>query len=95
MSGLSDDGGKAGDLRVLRATNLRLLNGGQLSVEAKGADAGNIDIQVHNNLRLVGGKILAAAGKDGGNIAIINPEFSILNNGQISANAIEREWWEH
>ncbi|MBI3042491.1 MAG: filamentous hemagglutinin N-terminal domain-containing protein [Betaproteobacteria bacterium] len=81
--------GNAGEISVRADESLSLVGGAALTTEARGADGGNISLQVGNLLYLQGSKITTAVGTgfgNGGNITI-DPQFLVLNQSSIIANA--------
>jgi hypothetical protein len=81
---------KAGNI-LLRAREALLSEQSLISTEALHADGGNITVQVQHMLRLRDSTITASVGLGrqsvGGNVTI-DPEFVILENSLIAANAI-------
>jgi len=91
ISAESSGPGDAGNI-TLTATDMFNMKGSSLTTEAKGADGGNIKINTDYMVHLVGSEITATVGGGpetvGGNINI-DPEFVILDNSKIIANAFE------
>lgn len=87
----SSGSGNAGDIALTAADSITLRNG-SITTEALLADGGSIRIALPNTLHLVDSKITASVGggaeTTGGNIAI-DPEFVLLKNSRIVANAFE------
>lgn len=83
--------GNAGDIDLAAADSITLRNGA-ITTEALLADGGSIHIVLPKKLHLIDSKITASVGggpeTNGGNI-IIDPEFVILKNSRIVANAFE------
>jgi len=91
ISAESSGPGDAGNI-TLTATDMFNMKGSSLTTEAKRADGGNIKINTDYMVHLVGSEITATVGGGpetvGGNINI-DPEFVILDNSKIIANAFE------
>ena len=84
----SSGSGDAGNIFVA-ATDAVTLNNGAITTEAITADGGNIKVTADRLVYLLDSKITTSVGQgfgDGGNINI-DPEFVVLNNSQILANA--------
>lgn len=83
--------GDAGNIRITSADSV-FLRDSAISTSAWRADGGNIDIQAGNMIRLINGNISASVGGGpqtvGGNISI-DPQYVILGNSRIVANAYE------
>jgi large exoprotein involved in heme utilization and adhesion len=84
--------GRAGTIRILKTDTLLLSGNSAVTTEAREADGGDIQITAHNLIRLQDSQITTTVGSGegaGGNITIgtIAPEFVILANSQITANA--------
>jgi large exoprotein involved in heme utilization and adhesion len=92
ISAQSAGAGNAGDIRILGADALQLSGGSAVTTEAVQADGGDIQIAAQTLLRLHDSAITATVGGGretvGGNITI-DPEFIVLQNSQIIANARE------
>ncbi len=91
ISAESSGPGDAGNI-TLTATDMFHMKDSSLTTEAKRADGGNIKINTDYMVHLVGSEITATVGGGpetvGGNINI-DPEFVILDNSKIIANAFE------
>jgi filamentous hemagglutinin family protein len=91
LSGRSTDDGNAGNIRLM-ATNTFLSENSAVTTEASQTDGGNILVTAQSLIRLRGSKISATVGGGpetvGGNITI-DPEFVVMENSQIQANASE------
>jgi len=88
----STGSGNAGDISITAANSLRM-NDSFITTEAsENSDGGNISITAPYMLYLSDSRITSSVGGDkettGGNITI-DPQFVILNNSQIIANAYE------
>jgi large exoprotein involved in heme utilization and adhesion len=82
--------GDAGSIEVSSAEMIRLREGSSITASA-GANGGNITISAPDLVYLIDSQITATAGRNGrngkgGNITI-DPQFIVLNNSLISANA--------
>jgi len=90
ISASSTSLGDAGNIDI--TTNYLLMNNSSITTEAKQADGGNINIHAGYMVKLIDSKISASVGGGpdtvGGNITI-DPEYVILNDSQIIANAYE------
>ena len=86
-----EDAGNAGDININAADTLRMKNS-SITTEATYSDGGNIYIKAGYMVELIDSKITASVGggpqTTGGNITI-DPEYVILNDSQIIANAYE------
>jgi filamentous hemagglutinin family protein len=91
ISAESSGVGDAGNIDI--TTNSLLMSTSSIATEAKQADGGNIHIQSGYMDQLIDSKITASVGggpdTTGGNITIDHPQFVILNDSQIIANAYE------
>lgn len=89
ISAESSGPGDAGNI-TLTATDILYMKDSSIITEAKQADGGNIKINVDGTVHIVDSEISASVGGGpetvGGNINI-DPEFVILNNSKIIANA--------
>ncbi|MEN6317192.1 MAG: filamentous hemagglutinin N-terminal domain-containing protein [Syntrophaceae bacterium] len=87
----SSGAGNAGDINITSADSV-LLSNSSITTEAMEADGGNIKINTPYMVNLDNSKITASVGggpqTTGGNISI-DPQFVILKNSQIVANAYE------
>lgn len=84
----SSGSGDAGNI-IVAARDAVTLKNGAITTEAITADGGNIEIKANRLVYLLDSKITTSVGEgfgDGGNIDI-DPEFVVLNNSQILANA--------
>jgi hypothetical protein len=83
--------GDAGNIDITAADSL-LMRNSSITTEAKQADGGNIQVNAGYKVSLVDSKITASVGGGpdtlGGNITI-DPQYVILNDSQIIANAYE------
>jgi large exoprotein involved in heme utilization and adhesion len=86
-----EDAGEAGGIVVMARDALRLSGGGSVSAETARADAGDIEIRVGRLLDIEDGAITtsAAGGRGAGGDILIDPEFVVLDNSRIVANARE------
>ena len=83
----------AGSINLTASNQLSILNGSSITTSA-GANGGSINLQVKNLVYVLNGSITATAGTlkeagiagSGGNITI-DPQFVVLDDGLISANA--------
>jgi filamentous hemagglutinin family protein len=83
--------GNAGDI-FIQANNIQVMDGGNINTSAEHALGGNISLIVPDLLYLQEGVITTSVHGgigDGGNISISHPQFTILNKGQIKAQADE------
>ncbi len=91
ISAESSGQGNAGDI-YLGAADSFLMRNSAVTTEAKKADGGNIKVDTGYIVHLVDSKITASVGGGpdtvGGNISI-DPEYVVLKNSQIIANAFE------
>jgi len=91
ISSKSSGAGNAGDININAADTLRMKNS-SITTEATYSDGGNIYIKAGYMVELIDSKITASVGggpqTTGGNITI-DPEYVILNDSQIIANAYE------
>jgi filamentous hemagglutinin family protein len=91
VSAESSGPGYAGNIGI-KVTNTLLLKDSSITTEAKYTDGGNIQVDAGYKVSLVDSKITASVGGGpdtvGGNITI-DPEYVILNDSQIIANAYE------
>ncbi len=82
--------GDTGSILITAGDSIILSNGGSISTEAAQADGGDIKLTAPNIVQLTGSEITTSifteGGGDGGNVNI-DPEFVILNNSKIIANA--------
>lgn len=81
--------GTAGDIRVQEADRLLFSGHSTVTTGATQADGGNIALTAQTLVRLRDSQIITAVGSGegrGGNISI-DPEFLILENSQLTANA--------
>lgn len=92
-SGDPGEVGKSGDIRINARDNLRLLNGGAISVRTEEANAGSIEVQAGELLHLRNKSSIttsAAGGNGGGGDILIDPVFVVLDGGsRIVAGARE------
>lgn len=82
--------GEAGSVQVNAGTSLRLEDRGVIATRATVSDGGNIDIHVGRLVYLKDSSITTSVGGEtgnGGNITI-DPQFVVLNNSRIIANAV-------
>ena len=83
--------GNAGNIDIT-ATDSLLMRNSSITTEAKQADGGNIHVHAGYMVELIDSKITASVGGGpetvGGNITI-DPQYVILNDSQIIANAYE------
>jgi large exoprotein involved in heme utilization and adhesion len=83
--------GDAGNVSIT-AVNTLLMKDSAITTEAMHADGGDIFISAPYMVRLDGGRITASVGggaeTTGGNISI-DPQYVLLKNGRITANAFE------
>jgi filamentous hemagglutinin family protein len=85
----SSGAGLAGDLRVELVETIRLERDSLLTTEARRSDGGNIRVDARELVYLLDSAITATVDSgvgDGGNITI-DPQFVVLNDGDIIANA--------
>ncbi len=91
ISSSSSGIGNAGNVNITAADSI-LLRNSSITTEAMKADGGNIQISASFEVSLFDSKITASVGggpqTTGGNITI-DPQFVILKNSQIIANAFE------
>jgi large exoprotein involved in heme utilization and adhesion len=91
VSAESSGAGYAGNI-LIKATDTVLLEDSSITTEAKYTDGGNIQVNAGYKVSLVDSKITASVGGGpdtlGGNITI-DPQYVILNDSQIIANAYE------
>ncbi len=91
VSAESSGEGNAGDI-YLGAADSFLMRNSAVTTEAKQADGGNIKVDTGYMVHLVDSEITASVGGGpatvGGNISI-DPEYVVLNNSRIIANAFE------
>jgi filamentous hemagglutinin family protein len=92
ISAASSGTGNAGRVTIQATDMFRSVNS-TVTTEAKQADGGDIELNTDARIRLINSEITATVGGGpetvGGNITIIDPEFVILENSQIIANAFE------
>ncbi len=84
-------GGQAGAI-IVQADIIHLIDEGEIATSAANAGGGNIEIKTADLLYLQGGRITTSVQSgisDGGNINISNPQFTVLNQGNIIAQAYE------
>jgi large exoprotein involved in heme utilization and adhesion len=89
ISAQSTGTGNAGNIRILGTDTLLLSGGSSVTTEATEADGGNIEVSAQTIVRLRESQITTAVSSGqgaGGNITI-DPEFVVLENSQITANA--------
>jgi large exoprotein involved in heme utilization and adhesion len=89
VSAKSAGTGNAGKVRIVAADTLLLRGGSTVTTGATSAKGGNIEITAQTLVRLQDSQISTAVGSGegtGGNITI-DPEFVLLENSRISANA--------
>lgn len=89
ITAASEGPGLAGDIDIYAGHSLVLAGGAEIATRAEQADGGNIDIQVGHLLKLSDSRIVTSVGSgrgNGGNIDI-DPEFVVLDNSLIQANA--------
>jgi len=81
----------AGDINI-KAGNILLMENSKITTSATHADGGNIDIKAGQMVELIDSKITASVGggpqTTGGNITI-DPQYVILNDSKVIANAYE------
>ena len=91
ISAESSGAGDAGDI-LFAVTDTFLMADSAVTTEAKVADGGNIKVDAEYMIRLMDSQITASVGGGaetvGGNISI-DPEFVLLDNSSIVANAFE------
>ena len=91
VSAESSAAGYAGNI-LIKATDTLLLDHSSITTEAKYTDGGNIQVNAGYMVNLIDSKITASVGggpeTTGGNITI-DPQYVILNDSQIIANAYE------
>jgi filamentous hemagglutinin family protein len=83
------DAGMAGNITI-EADTIHLSHDGQMTTEAQNAGGGNITLHNNGMLYLQNGTITTSVHGglgDGGNITIEKPQFVVLNQGQIKAQA--------
>jgi filamentous hemagglutinin family protein len=80
--------GLTGNIDITAGTDI-VLNKGAISTLAETSDGGNIKLTAPNIVQLTGSQITTSveSGEGGGGNINIDPEFIILNNSQITANA--------
>jgi hypothetical protein len=80
--------GFTGDINITAGTDI-VLDGGIISTRAVTSDGGNIKLTAPNIVELVSSQITTSveSGVGGGGNINIDPEFIVLNNSQITANA--------
>lgn len=88
LSSSSLGSGLAGNIDI-RLTDSLDMSGGAISTRALTSDGGNIRIQAPRLIRLVGGQITTSveSGIGGGGNIFIDPQFVLLQNSQVIANA--------
>ena len=89
VSARSNATGNAGYL-IVQADTIKLTNQGKISTEAENAAGGNIIIRTPNLLYFHDARITTSVGAGkgkGGDISIESPQFTVLNQGQIIAQA--------
>jgi hypothetical protein len=91
VSAESSGAGYAGNIGI-KVTDTLLLEDSSITTEAKYTDGGNIQVDAGYKVSLIDSKITASVGggseTTGGNITI-DPQFVILNDSRIVANAYE------
>jgi filamentous hemagglutinin family protein len=91
VSAESSGAGYAGNIGI-KATDTLLIKDSSITTEAKYTDGGNIKVDAGYMVNLIDSKITASVGGGpqtvGGNITI-DPQYVILNDSQIIANAYE------
>ncbi len=83
--------GDAGNI-LIQAQEIHLKNGALTTETKGGGGGGNIDIRLPNLLYLVDGKVTTSVGTGkgkGGDVIIDHPQFVVLNQGQVKAQADE------
>ncbi len=86
-----DNAGEAGTIKI-NAYNLNLAEGASISTATQKASGGHITLMVPHLLLSQASYITTSVHggtRDGGNITIGNPQFIVLNKGQIKAQANE------
>lgn len=87
-----EDGGDAGSVTIRAVETVELFDGSFITTEAEDAGKGWIDIQTGDRLYAVDSRITTSikkGGEDAGNIEIGRPEFVVLKNSRVIANAWE------
>jgi len=85
--------GQSGEL-MIRANTVEVLDGGEITTSAQYATGGDIYLAVAKQLYLRQGQITTSvqrgdANHNGGNITVKSPQFVVLNQGKITAQAYE------
>jgi filamentous hemagglutinin family protein len=91
-SSLSDTAGDAGEITVYAGNSLILENNSSFTTEAANAGKGKITIDVAGMHRMQNSKITTSikrGGNDAGDISLSPPEWTLMNNSKIVANAWE------
>ncbi len=92
ITSAGDNSGNAGTIAVNANDSINLSGNSTLNTDAQSAGGGIIKISAENNLTLsnanISTDVMDGTG-NGGDISIGNPEFVILNQGQITADAYE------
>jgi hypothetical protein len=82
--------GDAGDVKLVSGGKVKLSGGSSITASA-GRNGGDIHITTPDLVYLLNSEITATAGVDGGNVFIgnstIDPQFIVLNNSPIRADA--------
>jgi len=89
ISAESSGDGDAGDINLALGSRLDLTDGGAVTTQAVRSDGGNISVQAREMVQLIDARLATSVGQgmgDGGNIDI-DPDFVILDNSQIVADA--------
>ncbi|HLF95661.1 MAG TPA: filamentous hemagglutinin N-terminal domain-containing protein [Methylococcaceae bacterium] len=91
ITAINAGSGESGSINIRGADTVRLTHGSGITLETLQGDAGNIDIQAGFLVYLLDSFITTSAASglgNGGDIAI-DPVFVVLNNSQITANALQ------
>ena len=86
------NGGDAGTITITAHDGVIMSNQSAITTEAVNAGGGGITLQTNNLVLLRDSKITTSVqngASDGGNLTIDAPQFLVLNNGQIIAQAYE------
>ncbi|MBY0430423.1 MAG: hypothetical protein K2Q10_04440, partial [Rhodospirillales bacterium] len=81
--------GNAGSIAVTASGRMSMTGGSQITTRSRLADGGNIDIKANHMVDMADSRVDTAVGTglgNGGNITI-DPDFVVLNNSRIRANA--------
>jgi filamentous hemagglutinin family protein len=87
IRGVASGSGKGGDVTLTIDGTLLIQNNADVSVLALQGDGGDVTVAAGSAIRLLDGKITAAAAGNGGNITLTTPSLVYLLNSQISAEA--------